>query len=454
MAGLGDLFGKGSVAEQLLVWGVLNQAIGAVAQPFLNDVTYTVNEGIPNQEISVQELAKAVVENLLQDADGASRARNLGIDRGKFDLLVTLAETPLATQDVIAAFRRGLIPQEVADPKGASLATGLARAGIPPEWRETAAQLALQWPSPEAFLTAYLEGQTDEATARDLYAKAGGDPQFFDLLYNSQGQAPTPTEALTLLNRGIIAQDGTGPESTSYTQAFLEGPWRNKWLKPFLALREYLPPPRTVTAMLRAGSLTDAQATDLLVKQGLTAELAAAYVNDAHHTSTSGDKNLTQASVIGLYEARILPQSDALTMLEALNYSPEDAGYLLQLADVRRVISAVNAAVARIHTLYTGHKISRATAVTTLGNLQVPANQIDGIVRIWDIEAGANIKTLTPTQVADAFINKIIDQAEASAELIGQGYTPYDAWVLLSIHNKQPLPDKPAQGPAPITGTP
>jgi hypothetical protein len=52
-----------------------------------------------------------------------------------------------------------------------------------------------------------------------------------------------------MANRGIIPWSGSGPRSTSFEQAFLEGPWRNKWLGPFRKAAEYFPPPRTITAM-------------------------------------------------------------------------------------------------------------------------------------------------------------------------------------------------------------
>jgi hypothetical protein len=37
-------------------------------------------------------------------------------------------------------------------------------------------------------------------------------------------------------------------------------------------------------------------------------------------------------------------------------------------------------------------------------------------------------------------------------ELQHLGFQPFDAWVLLSVHNKAPLPGKPAPDPANILG--
>jgi hypothetical protein len=154
--------------------------------------------------------------------------------------------------------------------------------------------------------------------------------------------------------------------------------------------------------------------------------------------------------VIDLYSARIIAQADAHGLLVALGYSDTNATYLLELADLRRSIAAVNTAVSRVHTLYVSHKITRAAAQSVLDALHVPGEQTKQILSTWDLENAVNVKQLTEAQIVDAWHVNIIDPGEAQTELESIGYTPRDAWILLSIKAKGAVGSEPPRGPAPV----
>ncbi len=314
--------------------------------------------------------------------------------------------------------------------------------------------LAVVQPAPESMLAAYLEGQLPEADARARFAQLGGDPGYFDILFNTQGQAPTPVEALAMANRGIIGWTGSGPTSTSFEQAFLEGPWRNKWLPAFRALAAYLPPPRTVTAMHREGSLSDAEAAKLLEQHGLTPALAQAYLASSTAQKLTKAKALAETTVLELYRDRLIPRAEAATMVEALGYSAPEAEFILEVEDLRVTQRAVAAAVTRGQGLFTGHKSAQAQGATALADLGIAATESAELLTVWDHERAANVRTLTPAQVASALGDKIIDQPTAQALLEADGYSPHDAWVVRSVHAKAPLPDEPGGAALPAPAGP
>lgn len=451
--GLSDLFGAGSAVEQLFVWGVVNQVVSQVMGPTMNLITQKVNKDNPTVPLSPADLAQLVVRNYISNSEGQNVSRLSGITGTDFNHLVSLAGEAPAPGDLATALRRGLVP-EAGDGEGStSFDQGIREGHLANKWIPVVKGLAVQWPSPVDALNALLEGQVSEADGRALYERFGGAPEYFTMLFNSRGSAPTPDEAAVMANRGIIPWSGSGAGVVSFEQAFLEGPWRNKWLTPYRDAAQYYPPPRTITAMLKNGSLTVAQAMTLLQQQGLTAELAAAYVHDAQLSQNQADRDLTVSQVLDMYEAQLISPDDATTLLEALNYSADNAALLLAYKDLQRAIAQTNTAVSRVATLYIGHKISRDTAVSSLNALAVPAAQVQQILQLWDLQASVNVKTLTPAQIVDAWALAVIDQAEAQNELEGLGYTPYDAWILLSIKNKAPLGSAPAAGPAPIGGS-
>ena len=455
--GLKDAFGKNSAAYQLFVYQVMGQVVGAILGPTLELVAQEVNAIEPTAELSPADLANAVVQSYISQADAAHSAARSGLDAGKFGTLVDLAGDALAPDALAEALRRGLIPEGGRGAGSTSFEQGIAEGRLKNKWAGIVKELAVRWPTPADALDALLEGQISEADARSLYAKFGGDPQYFTMLYDTRGNAPTPVEALEMANRGIIPWTGTGPAATSFEQAFLEGPWRNKWEPAFRGVGEYLPPPRTITAMVRNGSLAQDVALSLLMKQGLTHDLAAAYIHDALNGKAETHRELTVAQLLDLYAAGLISADDAKTLLVALKYSADSADELLAYKDLQRAIAATRQAVSRVHTLYVNHKIDRANAGGALNSLAVPAPQIDQILRTWDIERGVNVKVLTEAQIVDAWKYDIIDQDEATAELVNIGYTPRDAWILLSVKNHGALQSAPPQGPASLSipgGTP
>lgn len=439
MPGLSDLFGKGSIGEQFLVWGVFQQIIGAAIGPGVTEISKLVNSAAPVVPLSVTDAASLVARNLIDNGTGTDIANDNGIGNDDFEKLVKAAGSAPALALAVEAFQRQLIGQGGNDPLGVSLEGALTDAGIRPAWHPIIEKLAVQIPTGAEVMNAWLEGQITEGEAHDRWLKAGMDPTWFQTAYDANGQAPTPVQALELLNRGIIPERGTGPTSVSYEQAFLEGPWRNKWLESFIALRYYYPPPRTVTAMYHSGQLTHEQAADYLVKQGLTGALAEAYLSPSKTTTTTTAKTLTESQVVALYKDKVFTRPEAITHLEALKYNAADADYILQLTDVSTAAAALTQGISSVRTLFEAGKITETTAEASLVTLEIPAAQAKEIITTWALTRSVTIKTLTASQIESAWYYELIKADDALAQLQALGYDELDAYLVLAIRNKGPI---------------
>jgi len=535
----GGFLGKlAGIGEQMVLWGVLQQAIGAAGQPALTELAALVNADHPLTRLSPADAATAVNRSFLSSGNGATEAAAAGIDAGRFATLRLLAGTAPSPQDLAAALRRGVIGEAGTGGSSTSFEQGIREGNLLNKWAPLVKALAKIWPTPQLALNALLEGQLPQAEARALYEKLGGDPQFFDVEFNTSGSSPTPAEAAEMLRRGVIQQNGTGPDATSYEQAFLEGPWRdkwahayltlakiwptpplalnallkgqlseqeasalygklggdpqffrteynvegnapspvealqlakrgvipwtgtgtdtvsyeqaflegpwrNKWLKSFEALAEYIPPPETVRTLLEQGAIDHDQAAKWWSDYGLADSTVTAYLNAATFNNTAATRGLTESSVLDMYYAQLISEDDAKKLLDLFGTPASNQGLMLAYVDMRRSITAVNSAVSRIQTLYVARKIGEQTARDALGRLQIPAVTIDSVIQTWNLEASVNVKTLTPAEIADAVKEAIIEPDEGLSELQALGYTPYDAWVYLSTKLKTALPDKP-----------
>jgi hypothetical protein len=440
VAGVGGAFAGllgNQLLQQLVLYNLVGQLVGSALQPYFQTVANASWAANPTVPLSPAELSEAVLRQAMGHDAAQAEAAQSGINADRFHVLELLAGNAPAPEELAVALRRKIITQD-------DYARGIAQGRLRNEWGPVIQKLSVVQPSPQAMLEAELEGQLSHADALARYTQLGGDPDYYQVLFDTEGQAPTPVQALELLNRGIIAQDGTGPSSTSYTQAFLEGPWRNKWLQPFLALREYLPPPRTVVAMLREGSISQAEASTLLAKQGLAANLVKAYVDSASAQKTAGAKQLAQSTITTLYHDRLITRAQGSTYLQDLGYSQTEADYILQVVDAQLAQRFLSAAVGRVHSRYVGFHIDRAVSATALKDLGIDQAGASDLLSMWDIERSTNAPTLTPSQIAKSWHDNIITQDQATARLKTHGYSDADAWLFLSQYQGAAAANRPA----------
>lgn len=416
----------------------------AIAESRLHDKWADILLSLGTQLLSPADTADAVVRNFLDAAEGAKVAGQQGVTHTDFATLVHLAGDAPGPQQLAESLRRGQIPRSGKGPTSVSFEQGIAEGRLAGKWAPVIEGLSKLWPSPVDALDAQVKGQLTDEEAHELYAKLGGDEQFESWLYNSMGEGPTPLEAANLAARGIIPWTGTGPASTSYEQAVRESHYRNKWAAAYRRLAEHIPPPSTITTQLSHQIISREVATTELLANDMTADQAAAYVAEAEYEAVSDYRGLTQGAVVDMYYAHLIGHDQAVAVLGDLHVTQQAAELLLSYADVRYVVDSVNKTVARLQTLFSARKIGLETARSALLKLQIPAATVDATLNDWVLQAAVTVKTLTEAQVVDAWYYNALSDAEA-IELLGAiGYTPFDAWVVLSIKAKGPLPGKPA----------
>lgn len=422
----GGLLGSGSVARQMLVWNVLGNVVAAATGPFTRALADDLNAKTPIVPLTPSELADMVVRGVAGADWATGQAARSGISHENFALMTTNSGEAPALQEMLSLLRRGKIDQS-------TMEHAIRQSRIRDEWIGTVLQMGLDEPTPTDILQAYLQGQVDEATARQLYQKLGGDPEYFTLLYDTRGSAPTPNEAAQMARRGIIPWNGTGPTAVSYEQAFLEGPWRNKWADAFRSAALYQPPPRTISTLYAEHALTRDQALKLFESAGLTPELAGAFLAGASKAKVATHRNLAVGTIEALYQQRAISQEQATGLLEALGYDQGEATFILLVSDMKRYEHYVTTAIAAVHTQYVSHKIPTATASNVLDQLGLASQERDHLLALWTLERGARVHVLTPSEIRKAAGAGIITQDVAMARLVDDGYSSDDATIYLQL---------------------
>lgn len=423
-----------------------------IAETRLHNKWGPVIEALSAAVLSPPDAAQAVVRGFLPLRAAEQIAALSGVDTAQFATMVQLAADAPSPGQLAEALRRQVIPFDSHDSAKPGFVQGIQEGRLANKWIPMIQALAQLWPTPADALEARLVGQVTTEESQDLYAKFGGDPAYWRLLFDTRGEAPTPLELGILANRGAIPWDGLGPTVVSFAQGFHEGRWRDKWQETYRDLAQWRLPESTITVFLQHGIIDDTQASAEYAKLGMDAATISLYLQEAHFDAVSDYRGATINQILSAYHEQLLTSDQATQLLEGFHVTPSAVQFLLDFEDANRAFEAINNVVTRTRTLYAGRKITEDTAKNALIELGIPLPQVASIIKAWQVENSITVKVLTEAQIADAFELGILDQPTAMIELENIGYTPFDAWLILSLKLKQPLPNMPTQGPAPPQG--
>ena len=444
---LGGLFGSDSAFAQILTYGVMQQVIEAALGPALSVTTQDINAANPVEPITPPDLAALVARGFLGDADAVATAAKSGVSPDDFELLVKAAGDSLDVTTLMEAYRRRLIPASGGGPDGLSLESGIREGRLANKWIPILQQLGESPIGVADAVDAVVENQIDYAAGEQFAYENGLAKDAFKILVDTRGNPPGPAELAAMVHRGVIPVAGTGPDVLSFEQGVSEGATKDKWIKAYEQMMTVVPPESVIQAWLREGVIDTAEAVARFKQLGYDEKAAANYAAEATSTKTSAYKQVAESDVISLYQGRAITAEDASAMLAALGYDDREAAIILQVADFHITVQIRTAAITKVRSYYVARKITEQQAITSLDALKVPAAQRTQLISAWQTERTTNVKLLTEAQIVDAWNYAILDDDEAIRELEAIGYTPFDAWVLLSIKNKQIIGPTPAKGP-------
>lgn len=428
----------GWIKDSLLTPPDVGELLQLLQRDFLTagDVTTQLERGgvfpehaalIPNlatQLLSAADAAMARQQQFIDQPAQYAAAKAVGVDNATAELMFELAGLPPGLGEGLELLRRGLIDET-------RLAQYVAEGHTKTKY--TADILALRYVPLSAAIAA--EGvMRQRMTAADgaaLAAKSGIDGPSFTQWVDIIGRPPGIMEALTLVNRGVFTD-------AQFAEVVARSDVRTEYT-PFLRnLAIHYPSLFQITHAITAGTVTDALATSTMQAEGYPAEWIASVIGAGHATKTAKHKDIALSVIETLYDAGLENEPTALAAIETLGYDASEAAELLQLHDARRYVAELVRTVNGIRAKFVGHVVNATQAKVLLDGLGLNAATAARLFALWQTEATANVRTLTPAQVGQALKYNIIDQATAVARWETLGYSATDATILSDIVAKGP----------------
>jgi hypothetical protein len=372
-------------------------------------------------DVSAPDLAAMWNRNIISDGELVSLGRRQGYSDLEMRRFADLGGEPPAVQELLLAWRRGKLTESQVD-------RALIQGPLRKEWIGVIKQLQWEPLSPDVAADAVNQGHMSLAAARAAARESGVLPDHFDLIVENAGLPPGLEFAEEAFNRGVITD-------AEWERMFLESRIKNRYIPLMREMRTRLVPQETIRLLYREGVYTEAQAIDGMRSHGFSATDARALIELEVARRTEGTKDLTRAQIIDLFEDEIIDADQASNMLRGQGYSDAEVQWQVMIAEVNKMRRFVNAATTRIRNAYVGGHIDEGEATDRLNGIGLSPRQIDNLMSIWDIERETLVAQLTPTQILTAAKKEIITWDDAYQRLIGRGYSPVDAAILVASND-------------------
>lgn len=374
---------------------------------------------LARQHISLPDAAAMANRSILTADQLADLAQLNGYDRSDGERFFQLTGEPLGIQDLFTALRRGIIDETRAR-------RGWVQGPVRNEWFDTAVALQYAPMSTVDAADAVNQGHMTLAEGQRIAGWNGLMAEHFATLIENAGLPPGVELASEALNRGLITED-------QFVTAFLESRLKNKYVPLYLALRYRVMPQETVRMLYRHGAFDYAEAVKRLGWAGFSPDDAGALLAAESADTSSAERDLTKAEILALFTDRAIDEATAREWLTGLGYPDDVVAWQIALAELRRSKRYSDAVIARARAGYVAGRLGQVDVANLLDSLQVPPDQREELLNLWNLERAALTKGLTVAQLQTALRRGLLGPDEVMAELIAQGYSERDAGVLVTL---------------------
>lgn len=359
-------------------------------------------DGLIRQPLSPADAALGVLRGDITQDYANEIGASWGITADDMQVLQANTGEPLGLMQLLEAFRRGFIDES-------TLTRGILQSRVRNEWIPTAIALRYTPMSVSDAVNAVVQAQLDPATAASYAQQNGLEPDAFPILVNTAGEPPSRDQMFDLYNRGLATED-------QVIQAERESRLKNKYNDLIFNLHTKLLEPRLLSELVQYGSLTTEQAIQAAMEYGYSQENATALINEGTARKLETYKTKVVAAIETLYEDGGIDQQTALTAIMALGFTADEAGFIVEAADMRRTTKQTEQVVSAVRSKYLAYHIDAETAQNLLTTAGVPQAEQQYLLAEWLVEQGANVRLLTEAQIVKAVKDQLIPATPADSE--------------------------------------
>jgi Ni,Fe-hydrogenase III small subunit len=154
---------------------------------------------VPERRLSAEQAADGLARGILSNEQALDIAADNGLNVERFSHLEALAGSPPGPQELLQAYRRGIISES-------ELRRGIRQSRVRNEWVDTVVALRYQPPGAATAIEAAVQNHLPDDQARRKAEEAGLAPENYQWLYELAGNPPGPEHMIDLMHRGAMTR--------------------------------------------------------------------------------------------------------------------------------------------------------------------------------------------------------------------------------------------------------
>lgn len=346
---------------------------------------------ILQSRVGLEDLSQAFLRDIISEVDFRQELTKRGYSSDSIDQIIKLLEVIPPLPDIISmAVREAFTPSVVEE-------------------------FQLESDLPEEFVK--------------WAKKRGLSDRWVKAYWASHWRLPSLTMGFEMLHRRII----TPQQMEMLIKAQDISPfWRDKLIK--LSYNVYT---RVDTRRMYAVGVLDREGVyESYLDQGYTAERAEHLTDFTVALSNEKERDLTKSEVLWGYREGYFNNEELSQLLGEIGYDDAEIAYFANRVNYERWKSLLKEVTATTKKLFVTHQIDETEVYNQLGQLNLPAEQINRYIRLWSIEKERKTTRPTKTDLTKFYVNDIIDKSTFIEEMRGHGYSEkYIQWYVRSLES-------------------
>lgn len=388
---------------------LFSYAIGGAISNVLNPALYPLQVEAWRQHpvalLSPDELANAVVQGHLDQADAANEALGWGVSNARFDLMVATAGMPPGVQDILALWDRGAMNE-------AEVTEALRETRLKPKYVETVKALQRNYLSPGEAAAMVVQGILTLDQGAAIARISSVEREDFERLVRVNGLPPGVETGLELWRRGAITEG-------EFETLVRQGHTKTEYIDPLKQLKHDHLSPEVAAQMVVQSIVTEEAGAKIAALSGTTAE-------DFHNMVLVRGRPPGPAEALDWLRRGILTEADFAQVIRESNVKTKYTGSYLEALE--RLPTLV-----QVRSMFKSGTIPRSRAENLLHKHGWAPDIITAYLDAVTQAKKPSHHELTEAQTIALYQSGLRTREEALADLDGIGYNQHDAGELLDL---------------------
>jgi hypothetical protein len=428
--------------------------LSPVLEPLSRQWSYFLNSALPNRELSPTELLELYFRGVIDEKTLKERLKVHGFDENKTNELISAQRKLLTLEELVVAKWRGFINEE-------EFITYAKKHGISEEDLKRFEAVRKFYPSPSDFIRFAVrdvfnpvivekygyDEEFPEAIIEHV-KKAGMESEQLKWYWRAHWELPSPTQAYEMLHRlnpevlkirasayekmGLKAEEiKTDLDTVRELLKIADYPkyWRDR-----LIAIAYNPLTRVdLRRIYELGLINDEELIARLMELGYTKEDAELMSNFFKRLKHEENFKIALSKIEKAYKLGKLTKDQYKELLKQAGYSDDEVEFLVSLTDYEIEEEKRERLLDLLISKYIKGLISRADFIDQAKKIGISDSEIEYWLEVANTKRESAVKTLSTSQIKQAFDRGLIDEEEALDLLISANWDSNHAKFLLEI---------------------